>query len=116
MKWWNRRSLGVVSTTILFCVFPLQAWSGVYHNNKSVSVVYSPDERECIFFTLDGVTQADASVMQNNEWFAVPKTHAGYKEIAAMLLMARATGTPLQHVLTTGGTACGLVEVRSLSI
>ena len=85
------------------------------HTDKTVEVVHSPDTRECVFFRLTGVTQADP-VTPGVSWFAVPKTHAGYKEIVAILLQARATGAPLQHVATTGAVACGHAEVSSLSL
>ena len=96
------------------CFAPAIACSAV-HPNRTVSVVHSPDTRECIFFQLDGVAEADP-IAPGNPWFAVPKTHNGYKEIVATLLMARATGAPLQQVTTSGALACGHSAVLNLSL
>jgi hypothetical protein len=85
------------------------------HTNKTVSVVHSPDSRECIFFQLDGVAEADPASAAN-PWFAVPKTHNGYKEIVAALLLVRATGAPVQQVTTSGALACGHPAVANLSL
>jgi hypothetical protein len=54
------------------------------HSIKQVGVIHSPDSRQCTFFTLTGVTEAD-SVYPGSEWFAVPKGHEGYKEIVSFL-------------------------------
>jgi len=93
---------------------PSVAWSAT-HANKTVSVVHSPDSRECIFFQLDGVAEADP-ISPGNPWFAVPKTHNGYKEIVAALLMLRTTGAPLQQVTTSGALACGHAAVLNLAL
>jgi hypothetical protein len=77
--------------------------------------VHSPDTRECTFFIINGVSESDP-ITPNSPWFAAPKTHPGYKDIVATLLMARATGMPLQHVSTTGAVACGHAEISSVSI
>jgi len=93
---------------------PLPAFA-IEHGNKTVSIFHSPDARGCAFFILNGVNQSDP-ITPNSPWFAVSKDHVGFKEIVATLLMARATGVPLQHVATTGAMVCGHAEVSSLSI
>jgi hypothetical protein len=85
------------------------------HYNKEVTVVHSPDTRQCTFFMLSGVSEA-APVAPGDPWFAVPKSHAGYKEILAVLLLARTTGKALTHVATSGALACGHAAVISLSM
>lgn len=84
------------------------------HQNKGVSKVFGPDTRECTFFQLSGVVESDP-VTPGNPWFAISKTHAGYKELIAILLLARATGMPLTHVTTSGALACDQAEVVGLS-
>lgn len=79
------------------------------HTNHAVARIEAPDPgRDCLFFTLDGVSNSEAAVAQNNPWFAVPRSHPGFKEIYAAILMARATGAPLT-VITTGQaeSTCG---------
>lgn len=91
------------------------AATAAVHINKEVAVVHSPDTRECVFFQLSGVTEADPST-PGVPWFAVPKTHVGYKEVFATLMLARATGRPLNHVATSGAVACGHAAVLNLSL
>jgi hypothetical protein len=92
------------SVTIgLACSLPVAAFALV-HENKEVSLFHSPDTRECVFFQLNGVSEADP-VTPGVSWFAIPKTHAGYKEIVAALVLARHTGKPLRWVATCGHAA-----------
>lgn len=85
------------------------------HYNKEVAVLQSPDTRECVFFKLTGVTEADP-IAPGISWFAVPKTHVGYKEIVATLMLARAAGKPLTVVETSGALACGHAAVLGVSL
>jgi len=72
------------------------------HSNHAVARIEPPDPvRDCLFFTLDGVTTSEPAVAQNNPWFAVPRSHPGFREIYAAVLLARATGA-LLTVITTG--------------
>lgn len=87
----------------------------VVHTDKDILVFHSPDARDCTFFQLSGVSEADP-VAPGGTWFAVPKTHSGYKEIVATLLLARAAGRRLNHVSTSGAIACGHAEVLSVSM
>jgi hypothetical protein len=112
-----QRHLRTISITTLS--FIVGFWSitttAASHINKTVEVFHGPDTRECAFFRLIGVSEADPAT-PGVPWFAVPKTHPGYREIVAILLQARATGAPLQHVATTGAVVCGHAEVSSLSL
>lgn len=74
------------------------AWSGYL-----VGRIFAPDDRPCLFFELSGVPQADPLV-PGNSWMAVPQSQDGYQEIYALLLWAKATGTPISAV-TSGQLA-----------
>jgi hypothetical protein len=82
------------------------------HTSKQVTVIHSPDGRECTFFMLTGVAEADP-VSAGNAWFAVPKTHVGYKEIVSFLMTARITGESVT-VSTSGTLACGHASVTAV--
>jgi hypothetical protein len=82
------------------------------HSGRQVVQLHSPDTRECTFFMLTGVAEADP-VLPGNPWFAVPKTHVGYKEIVSFLMTARITGESLT-VYTAGTTACGHATVSAV--
>lgn len=108
--WWASR-IGVAWLLAL-----MGSAQAVVHTGRSLAVIHSPDDRPCVFFRLTGVTEADP-VAPGIEWFALPKTHQGYKEILTLLLTARATGQPLGHVTTTGTLTCGThVAVLSMSL
>jgi hypothetical protein len=96
----------LLATPFLFCPTALLADS---HNWKTVTAIQPPGiNAACVYFQLAGVTAAD-DVLPGNPWFAVPANHAGYKEVYALLLAARLTGT-LVSVNTTNqvaGGACG---------
>jgi hypothetical protein len=78
--------------------------SATVHSNRLVGRIETPDmTRACIFFSLQGVTEADP-IASGNPWFTVPANHPGFKEIYATLLAARATGS-LISVYTTGTVA-----------
>ena len=109
-----RKRFAALAVTAAVLASPLTAWPAS-DANKSVTIVQSPDNRECIFFQLEGVSVADPAT-PGTAWFSVSQSHAGYKEIVAALMMARATGAPLQNVTTTGSVACGHAEVSSVAI
>lgn len=88
---------------------------GAVHANKNVSILQSPDTRECVFFKLSGVAEADAAT-PGVAWFAIHKSHAGYKDVVAMLILARTADIPLAQVTTTGTVVCGHAAVLSVSL
>lgn len=60
--------------------------------------VLGPDStRPCGFFTLQGVPILDP---QSGPWAAIPKSHLGYKEIMATLLVASAAQRNVEVRLT----------------
>ena len=74
------------------------------HSNRVVGRIETPDmTRHCVFFSLQGVTEADP-IRPNSPWFVVPADHPGFKEIYAALLTARTSGA-LVTVYTTGTAA-----------
>lgn len=97
------------------CLVPTTTMALVVHVNKTVARLHSGDTRDCFFFQLTGVSEADPAI-PGEAWFAIPQSNAGYKDAVAILMLARATGAPLVHVKTTGGLACGLAEVSNLSL
>ena len=84
------------------------------HSDKMILEINSPDERECIFFLLEGVSTADPDV-NSSGWFSVPKTHHEYEVIVSMLLASKMANKPVS-VRTTGETACNHAEVAHLKI
>ena len=76
--------------------FASSTWVG-----KQVGRISAPDWRNCLYFELVGVPEADASI-PGASWFAVDKGQPGYTEIYSMLLWAKATGAAVSVVTTTG--------------
>jgi hypothetical protein len=93
------------SLVLLLCVVSTRTNAETSHTHRAVGLIAMPDaSRDCLFFTLQGVNTAEPAVLPDNPWFAVPRTHPGFKEIYAAILMARATGA-LLNVQTTGQAA-----------
>lgn len=87
----------------------------VEHSGKEVSLVHSPTMgHECVFFLLAGVAQADPAA-PGVAWFAVHKTHPGFKELTAILVSARLTKERVT-VYTNGNHACGVAAVDAISM
>lgn len=98
----------------LSSIMPGSSLQAAVHTQGIVVQIANPDDRPCIFFRLSGVAEADP-VLPGQPWFAVPKTHGGYKEIVATLMIARSTQDPIYQVLTSGAVACGYAEVLSIA-
>lgn len=83
-------------------------WSG-----KQVATVISTyDSADCIYFTLEGVTEADP-VKPGDPTFAIPRSQYGSKDAYAMLLAAKLSGQPVR-VLTRGTLACNYAAVAQV--
>jgi hypothetical protein len=79
-------------------------------SGKTVALLSSPTtSADCVYFTLNGVSVADPAV-PGQPWFAVPRTHLGFKEIVSLLSTAKATDKPLT-VRSSSQFACGYVVV-----
>ncbi len=63
------------------------------HFGKSVSVLEAADS-SCIFFQLTDVTEANPAV-PSGVWFGIDKNQGSAKEMYALVLGARLSGTPL---------------------
>src|SRR5688500_2431456 len=83
------------------------AAEAVHWPGRQVGRILAPDTRDCVFFELVGVTEADAAVPTGGSWFAMPRGALGFKEIYSLLLLAKATGIPMT-VETTGAAVGGL--------
>ena len=86
------------------------AVAAVTHTSKQVGQFLPPDGRACAFFQLQGVAEADP-IRPGNNWFALPTSQNGYKEIMATLLTAKATDKTVT-VRTKNQLACGNAEVQ----
>jgi hypothetical protein len=60
-----------------------------------------PDSRPYAFFSIIGVSEADPTVKPGWPWLAVRQSQNGFKELYALLLSAKLSGTPV-NVITTG--------------
>ena len=69
--------------------------------------------RDCIFFTLAGVADAQSPSVPGSPWFVLSKAHPNFKEQYALILASKMSGTPIGVVTTGNGLpACtGHAEV-----
>ncbi|PHQ83182.1 MAG: hypothetical protein COB58_10635 [Thalassobium sp.] len=97
---------------LVACAISLSSYATTY-KEKSVGYMRSPDDRPCLLFQLNGVSDVDGS---GNAWFALP-TGNNYKDILSMLLAAKMSDRKVD-VSTTGAVAegCGHTEVVVIGI
>jgi hypothetical protein len=99
----SKRSLFTLPVVALMLTSLTQpAHAVVHHIGKEVGVIMPPDTRDCVFFQLVGVSQPDP-VAPGIPWIAVPRTQQGFKEIYALLLLAKGSG--MQLTIETNSTA-----------
>jgi hypothetical protein len=102
-----------ITTTLLLGAHGAGAWT--QYNTKEVTTL-ELNTTGCHFFQISGVNQADP-VVPNSPWFAIPIAAGNNaKEMLAVVLTARATGTPLSRVVATGNIACGAAEVGTIDL
>ena len=91
----------------------LHVQAQVTYVDKKVSVLQGfYDGADCIFFELEGVSQADP-IKANDPTFAISRTQPGAKDAYALLMMAKVTGVaPL--VRTRGNLICGYAGVAEI--
>jgi len=82
------------------------------HNDKSISTLYTHATSTCVFFQLNGVTEANPGIA-NSPWFAIEKTN---KESYAQLLSARVAEKPLKRVYSDGTVLCGVAKVMVIEL
>src|SRR5690348_5750288 len=116
-----RSSMRRIATTVFAALLSCSphAFAGTYINATVTQVLAITGQSGaglCHYFTLAGVTQADASV-PGNPWFAIStSSNSSAKEQFALILSARVSGTPLAAVVTTGAADpdCGNAKVYSI--
>lgn len=110
-----RRSI-VATTMVLGCVtgMPLAQAALAEHFGKTISLLEAADS-PCIFFQLTGVTEANP-VVPSGVWFGIDKNQGNAKEMHALLLSARISGTSLTRVLTSGDVVCGVSKVIAIDL
>lgn len=107
-----RSSIGVLMKLLPLCLITSPAALGAPTEfaSKQLELVSSPTAaQDCLYFTLVGVSVADDSI-PSTPWFAVPRAHVGFKEISAMVMLAKASDR-LITVKTRNATACGYIAV-----
>jgi hypothetical protein len=111
----SRRLVRKIGTGLacLFISLAASAAPGAF-SGKRVSQIHGGDSRPCIFFTLQEVDLADP-VVPTGGWFALPRSHPGFKETYALLVAAKLTQSPL-FVATSGVlvAGCGHVGVDAV--
>jgi hypothetical protein len=93
--------------------FTPSAYAQAQHGGK-VGLLQAPNAGtgyDCVYFTVQGVSVPDPAVSSHG-WFALPKTHTGYKEILVTLHTAKLTDRVI-YAGTTGTTDCGGYAVTS---
>lgn len=77
------------------------------HLNRTIEELQPPQAgTECVFFRVSGSTLADPAVPGSGPYFALGRTHVGFKEIYALLLATYSNGGTIS-VKTTGAEAGG---------
>ena len=102
-----------ITTLLLLGMAGLQAQAQVLHSDKKIATLQAfYDGADCVFFKLEGVTQADP-VKPNDPMFAIAATQPGAKNAYAALLGAKLSGlTPI--VRTRGNLVCGYAGVAEV--
>jgi hypothetical protein len=99
--------------TTIFAATSLQANAEVVYSGKKITTLYGfYDSADCIYFKLEGVTQADP-IKPNESLFAISRTQPGAKEAFATLLTAKITRTA-PWVRTRGNLVCGYAGVAEV--
>jgi len=83
------------------------------HPGKTIQYMLA-DGRACIFFTLNGVGEADP-VAPSQPWFALPKSSSNFAELNAMLLSAKLAGRNVS-IQTDGTVSCGYAAATMVQL
>ncbi len=108
----TRRIFTFFAPPILLFALLSPAHALTQHVNKVISLLEVPAST-CVFFQLEGVTEADP-VVPNSPWFAIDMEQTNGRALYAVLLSARTTGSPLARVLTNGQVVCGQSQVLTI--
>ena len=103
------RAIAAAMLAVVPALAPAVNWA-----DRTVGQLQSTyDGADCIYFTLEGVTEADP-VKPGDHWFAIPRTQYGAKDAYAMLLAAKLTGKTV-FVSTRGAlSSCGYAAVTQV--
>ncbi len=92
---------------------PSPAYADVFWASKFIAYVQM-DNRTCLFFTLQGVSEANP-VVPGFPWFAIAKSNANYQEMLSMVLSAKLAGKPI-GVNTDGTLNCSVAAAVTIRI
>jgi hypothetical protein len=79
---------------------------GICHSAQltgQINSIVAPDHRPCAFVSIVGIPSADPTVNPSWPWVAIKQSQNGFREIYALLLSAKFSGTPV--VIATTGVA-----------
>lgn len=109
----KRRILAAAAAIAMLAPSPASAAN---HQNKFSQQVHAATSG-CVFFSLEGVTEADSSVTGGSAFFALPTNHPNFQPLYAILLSAN-LGRRAINVITEGSgvTACGVAAVSQISL
>lgn len=103
----------ILMAVILAASLSPEATFAVNWAGKRVGQLQSTyDGADCIYFTLEGVTEADP-IKPGDPFFAIPRSQYGAKDAYAMLLAAKISGQTVL-VSTRGTLACGYAAVSQV--
>ncbi len=86
---------------------PLAHAATTQYTGKNISVLETVPTDDCVYFQLEGVTEANP-VVPNGVWFGVSLSQPSGKALYAQLLAARLSSVPLGRVLANGSQVCGV--------
>lgn len=81
----------------------------VWHEIKQPLNLHADASRPCAFFQLEGVGQSQPGG-NAGQWFTIPRSHAAFSELWALLLTAKASKMTVD-VRSLDTSACGHTEV-----
>lgn len=87
---------------------------GAEHYGKKVNNVQVNASNGCIYFTLDGVTEADP-VAPGEPWITVASENESKQEVLSLLMMAQASKSDVK-VMTSGQIVCGYAGVHYIRV
>jgi hypothetical protein len=103
----------LVAAGLLISATCLRVEAQVLYSDRKVGTLQAfYDGADCVFFKLEGVTQADP-IKPNDPMFAIAATQAGAKNAYAALLAAKLAGL-MPIVRTRGNLVCGYAGVAEL--
>ena len=103
-----------IKNFIVVLVFASVHVAAAEHYAKKVNNVQVNALNGCIYFTLDGVAEADP-VMPGQPWITVASDSASKQEVLSLLMMAQASKSNVK-VVTSGEKACGYAGVHYVRV